>query len=371
MMFMNVRLPIICCCAAMFYLLCGSSAHAELLVIPSDNGYTTPSVLRFDERTGTFIDQFGQESEGYEGMAQGPDNKIYVTGNTLGSGDVYRFNRNGQYLGPFTGAGLQTPGGLTFGPDTNCYVLCSNWPQSPSVQQVWRYNGLTGAFMDKFILDAGAPRALLFGPDDLLYVSDGNRGIVRYGSTGALLDTFVPLGRGGLRDAQTFLFGPDGNLYLASLISNAVARFSGTNGMFLDYVVAPGSGGLSQPGGLAFGPDGNLYVSSTATHQILRFHGRTGAFLDVFAMHPALKYPTSLTFIPPLPRLAVKHAGQKVEISWPSSSPPQDWTLVSRKNIDPPGVWNIVTNGLAIVGTNCVVTDRCNGSSTLYRLAQR
>ena len=368
----NFRLPLFCFFAATLGLFFGTAARADLWVIPSDNGSTTPGIFRFEDRTGAFLDQFGPDSEGYEGMAKGPDDKIYLAGNTLGYGDVSRFNLNGQYLGHFTGASLRTPGALTFEADGDCYVLCSNWPQTPSLQQIWRYHGTTGAFKDVFITDAGDARALRFGRDGHLYVADSARGIVRYnGSSGAFLDTFVPLGRGGLRDVHTFVFGPDGNVYAGTWISNAVVRFNGNTGAFLDYVVAPGSGGLNQPGGLAFGPDGSLYVSSTATHNILRFDGRTGAFRGVFAAHSELISPTALVFTPPAPRLLIQHVGLKVEISWPNSGSPQNWSLVTQAKSATTTGWVAVTNSLAIVGTNCVVTDRCDGRSVFYRLDQR
>jgi DNA-binding beta-propeller fold protein YncE len=169
---------------------------------------------------------------------------------------------------------------------------------------------------------------------------------------------------------QSFVFGTDGNLYIASWTSNGVFRFNGTNGQFLNAFVAPASGGLSQPGGLAFGPDGNLYVSSTATHTILRYDGHSGAFLGLFATHPDLHFPTSLVFIPPAPHLQVKHVASTVQITWPASNSPQNWTLLTQRNLAS-GQWLAVTNPAVLSGTNCVVSMRCEGISSLYRLEQR
>src|SRR5438132_4220042 len=272
--------------------------RGDLLAIPADNGNSSPAVLRFDERTGAFINQFGHETEGYEGIALSRDGKIYVTSNILGYGDVHHFNRDGQYQGGFTNGNLRTPGRLAFGPDGNCYVLGSSWPNTPERWQILRYNGATGLFKDTFITNAGMPRDLAFGTDGRLYVADASRGIVRYhGTTGAFIDTFAALASGKAPDIQAFIFGPDGNLYACSWTSNAVARFDGHTGAFLGYFVASGSGGLNQPGGLGFGPDGNLYVSSTLTHTTLRYDGRTGKSLGIFASDAQLRFPAALVFL--------------------------------------------------------------------------
>jgi sugar lactone lactonase YvrE len=356
-------------CLILLNLLSSSTAVADLLVIRADNGQTSPVVLRLNDRTGAFIDEFGHESEAYEGLALSGDGQIYVTSNTLGYGDVYRFDRSGQFLGQLTNGTLRTPGNLTFGPDGNCYVIGSNWPESPEKMEIIRYNS-AGLFLGNFVSDAGSPQALAFGPDGWLYVADAARGIVRYdGATGAFLGTFVPFGTGGLRDPQTFIFGADQNLYVCSHASNAVFRFRGTDGASLGAFVAPSSGGLSQPGGIAFGPDGNLYVSSTATHRILRYDGRTGAFIDVFAAGTELLYPTSLVFLPPATRLKITPSPGRVTVSWPSAA--GNWKLFSRHTTDPTAPWNLVTNAPTVVGTNCVLTQPCADPACFYRLEQR
>src|SRR5438876_1893499 len=83
--------PLILFCAAVALMFFVPALRADLLVIPADNGASSATVFRFDDRTGALIDEFGHESEGYEGIVQGPDEKIYVTSNILGYGDVYRF----------------------------------------------------------------------------------------------------------------------------------------------------------------------------------------------------------------------------------------------------------------------------------------
>ena len=42
-------------------------------------------------------------------------------------------------------------------------------------------------------------------------------------------------------------FGPNGNLFVASELGNAVLEYNGTTGAFVGEFVAAGSGGLSEP----------------------------------------------------------------------------------------------------------------------------
>ena len=58
----------------------------------------------------------------------------------------------------------------------------------------------------------------------------------------------------------------DGNLYVASQGSNEVLRYNGITGTFIDDFVTAGLGGLTWPTGLIFGPDENLYVASVVAH---------------------------------------------------------------------------------------------------------
>ena len=98
---------------------------------------------------------------------------------------------------------------------------------------------------------------MTFGPDGNLYVANFKaNNISRFnGKTGAFIDTFVPDGSGGLNDPVKPIFGTDGNLYVSGLNSNNVLRYDGKTGAFIDTFVAVGTGGLNGAGFLAFTED--------------------------------------------------------------------------------------------------------------------
>lgn len=217
--------------------------------------YDGNNVLRYDASTGAFVDEFVSKHSG----------------------------------------GLNQPQGMVFGPhDHSLYVASGEYaPSSDPHTAVLRYDGTTGAFIDRFA-DSGhvdGPHAVVFGPDGNLYVADGffaegdpkPSKIVRYnGTTGEFMDDFVPPGSGGLQGPFALVFGPSGrgprelDLYVVSRRTDSVKQYDGTTGAYLGDFVAGGSGGLDAPIGLTFGPDGNLYVSAgfgAAPSAVFRYEG--------------------------------------------------------------------------------------------------
>jgi glucose/arabinose dehydrogenase len=265
---------------------------------PGGNGHPN-AVLRYDGTTGSFIDDFADETQltSARGVVFGPDGNLYVadgTGTSDGTVVVYD-GKTGRFLRDFfprgTG-GLSHPGGLVFGPD-----------------------GLNDGKLDLYIASAHTNSILRFS-----FSSDGRSG-VEAPSAGNTEATFVPANSGGLDHPFALTIGPDGNLYVASLgVSSglpSVMRFDGKTGAPLPSAgnsgtaifVASGSGGLMEPESAIFGPDGrgdggqDLYVSSVdptgsndhgtaKTSTVLRYDSNGNPA-------PAPGYPvTSATFIP-------------------------------------------------------------------------
>jgi sugar lactone lactonase YvrE len=152
-----------------------------------------------------------------------------------------------------------------------------------------------------------AQALLLVGNTEL--TTNGGYNVVKFDEiTGQYLGEFIPTSSGGLVAPDDLTFGPDGNLYISSgenpgnssVEPSAILRYNGVTGEFIDVFAT--SNNLIRPYGNAFGPDGNLYVSSFLTDQILRYNGVTGQFIDVFAsgnqLPGGLNGPDDLLFTP-------------------------------------------------------------------------
>ena len=148
-------------------------------------------------------------------------------------------------------------------------------------------------FIDAFVGPGSGlaqPRIAVFGPGGDLYVASfGSDQVLRYRADGSLVGAVVTSADGlgttadGLGRPSSLAFGPDGKLYVSGCSHN-ILTYDPATGSVATFV-APGSGGLNLGLGLTFGPDGSLYASSrgyAATtppdpDEVLRFEGPGGA----------------------------------------------------------------------------------------------
>lgn len=312
----------------------------------------------------------GAFTEEAEGVTIGPEHNVYAAGNDLGYGKVVRFNaRTGNLIGDFVplgSGGLTRPFCITFGPDTNLYVLSAALPPElgGGGGGVFRYNGASGTFRDVFVTNGSGgltePYDFEFRTNGYLYVSDMASGILRYnGKSGSFVDHFVTNGLGGLGMPTGIAFGPDGNLYVGNAANHNVLTYDGVSGAFLREFVPPGNGGLVWPNDLAFGPDGDLYVCNSGG--VLKYNGTNGTFIGTNVM----SFSRFIAFSPFL-NLQVTGEPGGVSIMWPAFA--TNLTLEVSTNIVVAESWSAVSNAPTVNGKYLLYTNSGETASALYRL---
>jgi hypothetical protein len=257
-------------------------------------------VVEYDGKTGAFLRVFASQNiTSPRSLLFGPDGNLYVAnGNDAASGDpasIERFDgKTGVFLNFFvapSSGGLEHPSYMVFGPDGKKDGKLDLYVGAAHEGAIYRYDGTTGAFKSVFVTAASAgldaPAGMVFGADGNLYVASGNwftssngpfysgndfpaGAVLRFeGPTGknpgVFLGTFVPGGSGGLANPNGILFGPNGDLFVASCVESGtggtliaepgtsqVLRYDGTTGAFLGTFVTPDSGGLKNAFFLTF-----------------------------------------------------------------------------------------------------------------------
>lgn len=301
-------------------------ALATLLV-----GNTTGNnVVLFDETTGAFLGDFITSGSGGlvspDDLTFGPDGNLYISSGTNTSGNVLRFNgRTGEFIDVFTqGGNLFRPYGVAFGPDNKLYV------SSFRRDQILRFNATTGAFLDVFASGNDTPNGLngpddlLFGPDGKLYVTtqgsvaDGlggiqfkyNSQVLRYDITTSQSTVFVdqPSPLPNSFNFVSFLglaLGPNGDLYTSDY-ANGIRSYNLTTGSLqsvisTSYVFFDDNGQQRSAnfiGNLAFNSDNLLYTvgfdfNNNNLGAILRYDGITGNPLPSMGNNYGVFVPTN------------------------------------------------------------------------------
>jgi hypothetical protein len=101
------------------------------------------------------------------------------------------------------------------------------------------------------------------------------------------LNRFFDPNSGRLQAPKDLVWGPGGNLYVTSGLTDEVFVYDGITGEPLGFegdgvFVSAGSGGLDNPHGLTFGPDSHLYVTRKNTDEVLKYNGTDGTFMGAF-----------------------------------------------------------------------------------------
>lgn len=248
--------------------LLGSSVHAavtpvneDALYIGDDSDY---SVKRFDAETGALL---GTLVNAGSGGVNGLRGLLFEHPGASGCGDLLLVNQNVNF-------------------NLNGEVL--------------QYNGTTGAFLKALIPAADAhgpyaPRGIALWSDQVLFVADqGNPPasgkLLAYSKDGTFLADLTPA-RPEFHP-RGVVIGPDSKLYVAvrnlEFCGGSVLRFDPATRKFLDvFITNPvdchhNVNDLHRPEGLVFGPDGNLYIASrfrdeTDTDKIVIFQGPSGS----------------------------------------------------------------------------------------------
>lgn len=268
-----------------------------VLIVACDSATVPEAPLVAEPRTLSTQNDDDSDSEGEGDALHGA---VLFVGNLAPAANttngILRYDSTGAFMDLFT------PGNccMAFGRDENLYVTRMG---------IQRHNGVTGAFISTFIAPDPTGRMIpfipLLGPDRMLYISDRGvgRAIRRYDvATGAQDPGFFIDGaaRGlAMGDPQFYAFGRDDNIYVTSLATHRVLRFSGVDGAYIDDFVSEREGGLEAPSGIAFDKRGIMYVGSTTTDRVLRFNRRGEYIGDFFpAGSGGLDNPVGLTFGP-------------------------------------------------------------------------
>ncbi len=267
-----------------------SPASGQDLLVGS---WSTHSVRRYDSTSGDFLGNFVSPGSGGlttpDGLDLGPDGNLYVSSSD--TNQVLRYDgQTGAFIDIFASAGLVRPSYLKFRDDGFLYV-CSGF-----TDQVLRFDAETGASGGVFASGGGLdfPAGLTWH-DGLLYVSgfSGGGGVFRYDAvTGDFVDVFTPDPVGPLY----LRFGDDGNLYVSDYSQDSIRLYEGGTGDLLDVWT---NVFLSGPVGQLIGPDGSLIVASWNNHRVLKLNPRTGVLLEVFIAGGGLALPNDLLILPP------------------------------------------------------------------------
>jgi DNA-binding beta-propeller fold protein YncE len=301
--------------AALTLLFLASRCLADLFV----SGFGSGGVYRFDENSGApigsgvFIAPSAPLQLPHDVMRLADGTFIVAS---AGNDQVLHYSATGAFLSAFIVNGangvpantLDYPVDFTLGPDGLLYVT------SQLNDRIVRFDATTGAFAGVFasLTNGFGPSGLAFHPNGDLYVVGRFGGAVLRldGDTGATVGGFSATGLG---TPYGIAVNPaDSVLYVAVGSAATVRRIDPATGSILGSVgssMAAG-GSISGPIGVRFGPGGDLFVASLNNDKIARYDGLTGVSEGDFAVSgtTGLDAPNFFTFAVPEPGSALLFA---------------------------------------------------------------
>ena len=309
----------------------GASSASAALLVGNTRGN---NVLLFDEQNGQLLGDFIPANSGGlidpDDINFGPDGNLYISsGTTLETSAILRYDgKTGQFLDVFaSGGGLIRPYGAAFGPDGYLYV------SSFLTDQILRYDGNTGAFIDVFASGDRQPGGLN-GPNDLLFGSDGSLYVTTQGSVAIngspdfsfglpsqvlrfdintkTSTVFIdqPTPSPASFEFVSFLglaFGPNGDLFVSDF-ANDIRRYDLPTGALVDTLSTNYTGTIPSNnfiGNLTFDPNDNLYTvgfdfTNSNFGAILRYDALTGNPLPAPGNSSSIFVPTNSRLLRPI-----------------------------------------------------------------------
>lgn len=292
------------------------------------------NILNFDEINGEFIGELIAPGTGGllspDDLNFGPDGNLYISsGTTPETSAILRFDsKTGEFLDVFaSGNGLFRPYGAAFSPDGYLYV------SSFLSDEILRFDATTGEFFDVFASGNGqpgglnGPNDLLFGPDGRLYVTtqgsiavdgtpDFSAGlpsqVLQFDTTTKTSTVFVdqPAPSPDSFGFVSFLglaLGPDENLFVSDF-ANDIRRYNLDTGELVDTLSTNYTGTVPSNnfiGNLTFSPDNILYtvgfdITNNNFGAILRYDAITGEPLPSEGNNGAVFVPTDSKLLRPI-----------------------------------------------------------------------
>jgi trimeric autotransporter adhesin len=203
--------------------------------------------------------------------------------------------------GPSSQASLRFVQGLAVAPSGEIFLADSDDHRIRRIDTQGRIttisgDGLPGRNGDNgpaHLARVNTPYGLSYGPNNDLYIADlGNARVRRVNSSGQI-ETLAGAGLGGvtLQAPRNVLAAPDGRLYISDFAANRILILE-PRGNF-NVLPAP-SPNFNSPAGLTLDPSGNLYIADSGNGRVLRYsiHG-------LYTVHASgLNRPTGLAWHP-------------------------------------------------------------------------